>query len=118
MGYALQLQGCLMEAEGCYTESLELAEELQLNALHALVLWARGSLAKQQGEHAAPKAFFTTSLAVGNVVRANKALPTLEWALIGLGELEEAQVYFQQVHDDAKQRHAYPIQLDEQLMNS
>ena len=115
LGYALQWQGRPVEAEACYTESLQLTEELQLNAFRAQVLWASGSLAEQQGKYAAAKAFFTDSLAAGDVVRANKALPTLGWALIGLGELAAAQAYFQQVCDDAEQRHAHPVQLDAQV---
>lgn len=115
LGYALQWQERLVEAEECYLESLQLTEKLQLNAHRTQVLWARGSLAEQQGEYAAAKAFFRDSLAVGDVVRANRALPTLGWALIGLGEWAEAQAYFQQVSDEAEQRHAHPIQLDAQV---
>ncbi|MEZ4868157.1 MAG: hypothetical protein R3C14_42915 [Caldilineaceae bacterium] len=112
LGYALQWQDRLVEAGDCYAESLQLTEELQIKSLRALVLWVRGCLAEQQRAYAAARVFFTDSLAAGNVVQANKALPTLGWALIGLGELTEAQAYFQQVCDDAEQRHAHPIQLD------
>ncbi|MEZ4862731.1 MAG: BTAD domain-containing putative transcriptional regulator [Caldilineaceae bacterium] len=114
LGEALRLQGRFAEAQACYGESRKLAEACGADVLVAPVLWEEGSLAEQCGNYAAAKACFTESLAIGIPNGWIHVLPTLGWALIGLGELEEAEAYFQQVLTNAERKGYLPICLDAQ----
>ena len=80
----------------------------------ALILWEEGCLAEQNGEYGAAKARFSESLAIGLPYWWAHALPTLGWALIGLGELDEAHAYFQGVCTAAAAQERLPISLDAQ----
>ncbi|MEZ4868131.1 MAG: BTAD domain-containing putative transcriptional regulator [Caldilineaceae bacterium] len=114
LGEALALQGTFAEANVCFAESRKLAEELGVGVLVAPILWEEGSLAEQRGDYQAAKACFTQSLKIGLPNWWVHALPTLGWALIGLGERVEAQHYFQTVLADAQAKERIPILLDAQ----
>ena len=105
---ALRLQGRLDEARACFVESRQLAAALGGGLLTALVLWEEGCLAEQCGEYAAAKACFVESTAIGLLPWWSHALPTLGWALIGLGELAEAHAYFQATAAAAQVRGPHP----------
>ena len=114
LGDTLRLQGRLDEAQGCYVEGRQLAEQAQFNVTLAQVHWAQGCLAEQRGAYAAAQAFFTESLATNRLSYTRIILPTLGWALIGLGELDEAERYFRDVLAAAEAKHSTPISLDAQ----
>ncbi|MEZ4708156.1 MAG: hypothetical protein R3A44_13175 [Caldilineaceae bacterium] len=114
LGEALRLQGRFAEAQACYGEGRKLAEACGADVLVAPVLWEEGSLAEQCGNYAAAKACFTESLAIGIPNGWIHVLPTLGWALIGLGEMAEAEAYFQQVLTNADRKGYLPICLDAQ----
>lgn len=78
----------------------------------ASILWEEGCLAEQRGEYENARALLTESLARGLPIWWSHALPTLGWALIGLGEIEEARKYLQQVLQDAQAKELIPISLD------
>jgi len=114
LGEALRLQGRLAEARACLAESRQLAAVLGPPEFMAPILWEEGCLAEQSGAHAAAKAYFKESLAIGLPIWWSHVLPTLGWALIGLSEWEEAQHYFQQVLTAAEAQARLPISLDAQ----
>ena len=114
LGEALRLQGRLAEAQQWYGESRQQAEALQHKFLTAQAMWGQGSLAEQRGEYAAARDLFTESRAKGHPNLWAYLLPTPGWALIGLGELEEAQRYFGKVVTEAQTCQFPPIFLDAQ----
>ncbi|MEZ4678325.1 MAG: BTAD domain-containing putative transcriptional regulator [Caldilineaceae bacterium] len=114
LGEALRLQGRFANARTYYEEARKLANASEAVVLLAPVLWEEGSLAEQCGNYAQAKVSFTESLAIGTPNGWVHVLPTLGWALIGLGELAEAQEYFQTTMADAQARGYMPIYLETQ----
>ncbi|MCB0140278.1 MAG: tetratricopeptide repeat protein, partial [Caldilineaceae bacterium] len=114
LGEALRLQGRFAEAQSYYQEGRKLAKASGADVLIAPVLWEEGSLAEQSGNYAAAKAAFTQSLTIGEANGWVHVLPTLGWALIGLGEFQEAQAYFQATLAKAQARGHMPIYLEAQ----
>lgn len=114
LGEALRLQGQLAAAKACFGEVHKLIEPLGLVVPTAFIRWEEGCLAEQCGDYRAAKALFTESLTAGLPPWWSHVLPTLGWALIGLGELVEAQRYFQKVLTDAETQARLPISLDAQ----
>ena len=115
LGEALRLQGQLAAAKACFSEVRQLIEPLGLVIPTAFILWEEGCLAEQCGDYRAAKALFSESLTAGLPPWWSHVLPTLGWALIGLGELVEAQRYFQKVLADAEAQARLPIVLDAQV---
>ena len=115
LGEALRLQGRRAEANTCFEESRQLAAALGSGEFIAPILWEEGCLAEQDGEYQIAKARFTESLAIGLPNWWTHALPTLGWALIRLGELTEAQTYFQKVLTKAETQARMAISLDAQV---
>lgn len=115
LGEALRLQGRRAEASACFEESRQLAAALGSGEFIAPILWEEGCLAEQDGAYQIAKARFTESLAIGLPNWWAHALPTLGWALIGLGELAEAQSYFQKVLTKAETQARMAISLDAQV---
>ena len=113
LGDALRLQERLDEAQQCFVESQQLAEESQFDLILSQVCWMQGCLAVQREEYATAKALFTESLATRHS-NYYTILPTLGWALIGLGELDDAERYFRDVLTEAQARHCLPVSLDAQ----
>lgn len=114
LGEACRLQGRFAEAKARYAESRALAEALGGAILLSPILWEEGTLAVQCGDYQRAKTLFTGSLAMGLPNWWVHALPTLGWALIGLGELRAAQEYFQSVLADAQSKARLPIALEAQ----
>ncbi len=115
LGEALRLQGQVAAAKACFGEVHKLIEPLGLVVPTAFILWEEGCLAEQCGDYRAAKAHFTESLTAGLPAWWSHVLPTLGWALIALGELVEAQRYFQKVLTDAEAQARLPIVLDAQV---
>lgn len=115
LGEALRMQGRLAEAQTCYTESRQQAETLQHKFLITRAIWGQASLAEQQGAYTAAQALFAQSMTTGHPNLAPYLPPTLGWALIGLGELAEAQRYFTQVVSEAPICQFPPITLDAEV---
>ena len=115
LGEALRLQGHVDDAHACFVESRQLVEALDGGLLMAPVLWEEGCLAEQRGEYKVAKARFAESLAIGLPPWWSHVLPTLGWALLGLGEVEEAQIYFQKALAAAEAEERRPIGLDAQV---
>ncbi|MCB9155778.1 MAG: AAA family ATPase [Caldilineaceae bacterium] len=113
-GDALRLQGQPSAAHQDYAKALHLAQKFQLPLLVAQAHWAQGCLAEQLGEYPKAKALLTENVNVRHPIQFMAALPTLGWALLGLGELDEAQAYFQRVFNEAETKHAVPICLEAQ----
>lgn len=112
LGEALRLQGRFAEAQSYYQAGRKLAQASAADVLLAPVLWEEGSLAEQCGNYTAAKTAFTQSLAIGVPNGWIHVLPTLGWALIGLGEFQAAQAYFQETMTKAHAREHKPIYLD------
>lgn len=113
LGKALRRQGHIDEAKASYAASRWLIQEREYKELLSLVLWEEGCLAEQCQNYSAAEALFAKSLETERHPNHwGHILPTLGWALIGLGELSEAQTYFQQVLDEAQAKQAIPISLD------
>ncbi|MCX6050615.1 MAG: BTAD domain-containing putative transcriptional regulator [Chloroflexi bacterium] len=115
LGEALRLQGRLDEARLCFVESRQKVTTLGSNEFMAPVLWEEGCLAEQVGDYQTAKARFTESLAIGIPMWWSHVLPTLGWALVGLGEWEEAQTYFQKALTNADAQSRLAIRLDAQV---
>ena len=115
LGESLRLQGRLEEAAACFGEVRKLIEPLGFVVPTAFIRWEEGCLAEQCGDYRTAKALFTESLTAGLPPWWSHVLPTLGWALIGLGELGEAQHYFQKVLTDAETQARLPISLDAQV---
>jgi tetratricopeptide (TPR) repeat protein len=114
LGRTHRLQGQLSEAAACFAESRALAVTLGGGRFLAPVLWEEGGLAEQQGEYAAAVALLQESLAIGLPLWWSHALPTLGWALLGQGALDEAAAQFEQVLAAADAQGRRPTSLDAQ----
>lgn len=114
LGEACRLQGRFHKAQMRYMKSRVLAEALGGGLLVSPILWEEGTLAVQCQDYKVAKQLFTESLAIGLPNWWVHALPTLGWALIGLGEVAEAQTYFQSVLVDAQVKERMPIALEAQ----
>ncbi|MEZ4713393.1 MAG: BTAD domain-containing putative transcriptional regulator [Caldilineaceae bacterium] len=115
LGELFTLQGKFAEAQVCFAAGRTLAEEFGIQGFIAPILWEEGRLAEQRGDYARAKAHFTQSLQIGLPNWwVTHALPTLGWALIGLGELAEAQAYFQATLADAQSKGRTPVYMEAQ----
>lgn len=114
LGVALSLQQRFAEAEKYFAESHTFAKTFGEGIHFAPVFWEKGCLAEQRHEYAAAKALFVQSMKLGLPNWWAHALPTFGWVLIALGELDEAQSYFQSVYTDAKAHQRHPVSLDAQ----
>ncbi|MEM7535212.1 MAG: BTAD domain-containing putative transcriptional regulator [Chloroflexota bacterium] len=114
MGDPLRLQGRLDDARQCYQEGLAVAEYYQFGVLIAQGRWGQGCLAEQTGNYIEAKALLANSFDKHQQSQRAKALPTLGWALMGLGEFAEAEAHFQQIYEETLETHALPIRLEAQ----
>lgn len=112
---ALRIQGRIADARVALQASRKLVEELGAGLIQAPLLWEEGALAEQCGEYLAAKILCSESLEIGLPAWWSHALPTLGWALIGLGELEEAGSYLQKISEEANAQGRLPISLDAQV---
>ncbi|MEM7536124.1 MAG: BTAD domain-containing putative transcriptional regulator [Chloroflexota bacterium] len=113
-GDALRLQARLDKAAQRYQEGLHLAETYQFPFATAQAKWAQGCLAERVGDYAQAKALLTENLHRCHPSLRSKAMPTLGWALMGLGEFTEAEAYFQRIYEETLETHALPIRLESQ----
>ncbi len=112
---ALRRQGRFVEARRWYDESRQEAEALHHQFLIAQAIWGQGSLAEQCGEYATAQALFTESRRTGHPNLWAQLLPTLGWALIGLGAWADAQRYFEQILSETQTCQFPPVMLDAQV---
>ena len=116
LGEALRLQGRFDEATKCFTDSQKRMQALGVTEMFkASILWEEGCLAEQCGAYEKAKDRLTKSLEIGLSIWWAHALPSLGWAIIGLGELDEACSYFRKVLQEAEAKERLPIVLDAQL---
>ncbi|MEM7534212.1 MAG: hypothetical protein AAF639_18675 [Chloroflexota bacterium] len=76
--------------------------------------WVQGCLAEQVGHYAEAKILLTENLNTRYPSLRSKAMPTLGWVLMGLGEFAEKKAYFLQIHEEILHTHALPIRLEAQ----
>lgn len=114
LGRMHRLQGQGSEAAACFAEGRALAAPLGGGVFLAPVLWEEGGLAEQRGEYAAAAALLRESLAIGLPLWWSHVLPTLGWALLGQGALDEAATQFEQALAAAATQGRRPAGLDAQ----
>ncbi|MEZ4557005.1 MAG: hypothetical protein R2854_11265 [Caldilineaceae bacterium] len=109
-GMALRHQRKIDEAHVRFAECRRWAEQLGGGVLMGPILWEEGCLAEQEGDYLTATERCRSALSIGLPNWWSFALPTLGWALIGLGEPAEADTYFRTVLSTAGER--TPVKLD------
>lgn len=113
LGGIARLQGNIDDAQKFYTEFRAISKQSQTDYNRSTILWEEGCMAEQRGEYARAKTLFLQSSDLPrHRGQWGHVMPTLGWALIGLGELEAARDYFNNVLSESQSKQLLPVSLE------
>jgi tetratricopeptide (TPR) repeat protein len=113
LGETARLQDRPDQARQYYQQSLTLAKEIGLRSTQCYALWGLGNLAERLGHYAEAKRFFQESSTISKRNWRSEYNPAGPgWAYLGLGELQEAMIYFRDSLDFALRNQVAPLALD------